>query len=70
MKYNKSWILSLDDEKIEKFAIFENHGFGVVEAPHEEGKTIKMVECTEFDAWVISEAMNIALNGTIAKRSS
>ena len=71
MKYNREYISSLDDSIIKTWEIYESHGDGAQGGvAYHDGKTLKIIEATEFDAWIIAESMNIALNGIITKRSS
>lgn len=70
MNYNMKAICELDITEISRYAIFEMHGHGVMESQYEEGRTLRTIECTEFDAFIIAEAMNIKRNGIMSKRTS
>jgi hypothetical protein len=70
MGYYMEGICKMDTNKIERYDIYKLYGFGVVEAPYRDGETVRTLECSEFDAWIISESMNIMLYGVISKRSS
>lgn len=52
------------------YDIYIEHGTGVMEDPYIEGDILRTIECSEFDAFIISEAMNIEKYGIISKRSS
>jgi hypothetical protein len=69
MQYNKKFINNLSEE-IDIYQIYEQHGCGVVESPYYDGKIIRTIRCSEFDAWIISESMNIEKYGIISKRDS
>ena len=55
---------------VEKYEIFQQFGHGVMESHHRDGEVIRTLECSEIDAWIISESMNIQMWGIISKRSS
>lgn len=70
MIYNMEAIAKLDNQLKRQFKIYQELGHGVQESPLQEGRTIQVIECTEFEAWLIAEAKNIELNGLIRDRSS
>ena len=56
--------------KVEEYEIYQQFGHGTMESNHRAGDVVRTLECTEIDAWIISEAMNIQMWGIISKRSS
>jgi hypothetical protein len=56
--------------EIKTYEIYKQYGNGVIEAPYKEGEVIGTLECSEFDAFIISESMNINTWGIISKRNS
>ncbi len=70
MKWNKDSIINMDFDKIDTYIIYEMHGHGVMESPLEEGKTISIIKCSEFDAFITASNMNIQRYGYIQDRSS
>ena len=67
--YNLDSISKMSLE-VEKYEIFQQFGHGVMESPLKSGEVIRILECSEIDAWIISESMNIQMWGIISKRSS
>ena len=69
MIYDKSRISQLKDE-IAVYVLYEQHGHGTMEFPHKRGQILRTLKCSEFDAFVLAEAMNIERNGLISSRTS
>jgi len=70
MQYNKETISKLSQE-LATYEFFEQHGSGTMEDPILTGKLLFTIEeCTEIDAWVLSESTNIGAHGLIHLRSS
>ena len=55
---------------VKLFQLYELHGHGVMESRYYEGETIKFIECTELEAWITVEAINIERYGYLHTRSS
>ena len=69
MKYNRGHLNNLSDIK-SIYQIYERHGHGTMESPSTEGATLKTLKCSEFQAFIISESMNIERHGLIEDRLS
>lgn len=71
-KVGKTYITKLEDlsNEIKMYKIYQEEGCGVQEAPNYEGKTLKVMEGTEQDLWIVTQAMNIELHGILNKRNS
>jgi hypothetical protein len=70
MNYFKEAISELDCENKDRYVIYLVHGTGVVEDPHHEGATVNTIECSEFEAWLTAEYLNLQMWGPIKSRSS
>lgn len=56
--------------KVEVYQIFLEHGHGTMESQHSDGEVVKTLKCSEVDAWIIAESLNIEEYGVMHKRSS
>ena len=56
--------------EVGEYEIYQQFGHGVMESPHKNGDVVRKIECSEIDAWIIAESMNINMWGIISKRSS
>jgi len=69
MEYCKESINDLSQE-VATYEIFLEYEHGVVESPFKKGKILRALKCSQLDAWIISESMNIERNGIISERDS
>ena len=69
MRYDLGRISNLSQD-VERYDIFLQFGTGVMEDPYWGGDILMTLDCSEIDAWIISESMNIQTYGVISKRSS
>jgi len=70
MKYDTERISKLSQELC-TYEFFEQHRTGVMEDPHMSGIVLFTIEeCSEVDAWILSETNNIGRHGLMHKRNS
>jgi hypothetical protein len=67
MMYNLNSISKMS-LNVEKYEIFQQFGHGVMESHYRDGEVIRTLECSEFDAYIISENMNIEMWGNYIKK--
>jgi hypothetical protein len=60
--YNTKAISELNQDIFE-YEIYRKFGHGTVESPYTNDKVIRILECSEVEAWIISESMNISIWG-------
>lgn len=70
MNYDLESICKKDTTKLGVFRLYEEHGTGVMEDPNYDGRTVREYTGTEFEAFVVSAAMNIDRHGSMLTRSS
>lgn len=70
MDYNIEFISKLDRKTVSLYEIYKVKGTGVMEDPYYDIPGSTILECTEFEAWIMTAYKNFELHGPMVRRSS